>query len=52
MSRNKIEETLGRSMRNPDDPHEWIYGDGLASLTYHFDNDGKVDSIKWHSDID
>jgi hypothetical protein len=51
-SRKKIEETLGRSMGNPDDPNEWIYGDGLASLTYHFDSDGNVESIKWHSDID
>lgn len=50
-TRKKIEETLGKSM-NFSSPHEWNYGDGFAEITYFFDNNDKVISIKWHAMID
>jgi hypothetical protein len=50
--RKKIEESLGRNMRPAGDTHEWIYGDGLAEITYSFDSNDKVKSIKWHVDLD
>ena len=50
-ARKKIEEALGKSME-VGSPHEWNYGDGLSEVTYFFDKDDKVISIKWHSMID
>lgn len=49
--RKKIEETLGRSM-SVNSPSEWIYGDGPAEITYSFDKNDKVISIKWHETMD
>lgn len=51
VSRKQIEESLGKSM-GIGSPSEWNYGDGLSEVTYFFDNDDKVISIKWHSTID
>lgn len=50
-TRKKIEETLGKSM-TISSPREWNYGDGLAEVTYFFDNNDKAISIKWHAMID
>ncbi|MDD2950905.1 MAG: hypothetical protein PHU29_08970 [Sulfuricurvum sp.] len=50
-TRKKIEETLGKSMTTSSH-REWNYGDGLAEVTYFFDNNDKAISIKWHAMID
>jgi hypothetical protein len=50
-TRKKIEETLGKSMTTSSH-RKWNYGDGLAEVTYFFDNNDKAISIKWHAMID
>lgn len=50
-TRKKIEKILGKSMA-VSSPHEWNYGDGPSEVTYFFDKNDRVISIKWHGTID
>ncbi|BCK86883.1 hypothetical protein MIZ01_0649 [Sideroxyarcus emersonii] len=51
-SRKLVEQTLGTDMKLHNIIGEWSYGDGPEDVSFIFDKEDKVTTIKWHSDLD